>query len=139
MSQQGGYAAHLLAITAAGALLTGTGDGDFFNAEHDSDETEPTEGADGYIAMSSRPKERLGTIEITLAQTSLANNELEILTASGLPIPIQCFNPQGAECAFMGAAMVKKAPGVKYGQKAGSRVWVFTGKLRLNRAGFSQI
>lgn len=139
MGQQGGYAAHQVAIVVGGAVITGFADGDFVSADHDTDESEAIEGADAYISMSSRPPDRLGTIEITLAQTSLANNELQALTATGLSVPVQVFNPQGGELASMPQARLKKGPPVKYGKSAGSRAWTFHGRLTLNRAGFDTV
>lgn len=139
MGQQGGYTAQNVSIVVGGALITGFGDGDFVNADHDTDESEAMEGADGYISMSNRPPERLGTIEITLAQTSLANNELQALVFAGTSVPVQIYNPQGGELASMPQARLKKGPPVKYGKTAGSRAWIFHGKLTLNRAGFDTV
>lgn len=139
MGQQGGYTASQVAIVVGGAVITGFGDGDFVNADHDTDESEALEGADGYISMSNRPPERLGTIEITLAQTSLANNELQALVFAGTSVPVQIYNPQGGELASMPQARLKKGPPVKYGKSAGSRPWIFHGKLTLNRAGFDTV
>lgn len=139
MSQQGGYAAHQVAIVVGGAVITGFADGDFVTADHDTDESEALEGADGYISMSSRPADRLGTIEIVLAQTSLANNELQALTAPGTSVPVQVYNPQGGELASMPQARLKKGPPVKYGKSAGTRSWTFHGRLTLNRAGFDTV
>lgn len=139
MSQQGGYAAHQVSIVVSGAIITGFADGDFVTADHDTDESEAIEGADSYISMSSRPADRLGTIEIVLAQTSLANNELQALTAPGVSVPVQVFNPQGGELASMPQARLKKGPPVKYGKSAGSRSWIFHGRLTLNRAGFDTV
>lgn len=139
MSQQGSYAAHLLAITVGGAVITGLADGDVVSADHDTDQTDALEGADGYISMSTRPAARLGTIELTLAQTSLANNELEALTSLGTSLPVQIFNPLGGELASMSQGRLKKGPPIKYGKSAGSRPWIFTGRLILNRAGFADL
>ncbi len=135
---QGGFSAHLVTVIVDGIIVTGFADGDFVSADHDSDDTAAFEGADGYVATADKPAERLGTVEIKLMQTSLANTTLAKLMATKTFVRVQIYNAKGGELALMSRGKLKKAPAIAYGKDVKERTWTFIGKLRKSIAGFEE-
>lgn len=138
MAAQGGYSAHQITVIVNGVIISGFAAGDFVTADHETDDTEAFEGADGYVATADKPEFRLGTIELVLAQTSLANNELSAILAGRTLVPVQVFNPKGGELALMPQAKLKKSPPIAYGTGIKDRTWAFIGKLRKSHAGYDE-
>ena len=118
-----------------GFVVNGFADGDVISFAHDTDETDTVEGADGFLAMSTRPSTRLGTASLDLSQASLANNVIQAILAKPGPVAITFFNALSGENAVMPKARCKKRPDMAYARGAKNRKWTFAGLLTLTFAG----
>lgn len=78
----GRYDAKEVAVVVGGVYLTGFADGTFVEAEKDEDNMDTTVGAQGDV-VDSTINNPLGTLTVTLQQTSPSNKYLTDLSNSG--------------------------------------------------------
>jgi len=125
---QGTYAAEKVVVTVGEVIITGFADGDFITAKYDDDRYTKKVGADGEVGRS-RTASRAGTIEIVVASTSKANDELSALfnfaQIGGIdpPVPIAVSDLSGRSLCFASKAWVKTAPDMKFGKEIGENTW----------------
>ncbi|MGA4517202.1 phage structural protein [Solibacillus silvestris] len=81
------YDAKKVTVTIDGKFITGYAEGTFVSASKDEDGFEPSVSAQGDVGVAVR-NNTLGTIEITLNQTSPSINMLDQLAASSKMIPV---------------------------------------------------
>jgi len=125
---QGTYSADKVVITVGGVIVSGFGDGDFVTAKYDEDRFTKKVGADGEVGRS-RTASRAGTIEITLSQTSKANDELSALFnlsqfgSYDAPINVGVADLSGRSVATSSKSWIKTAPDMTFGKEIGERTW----------------
>lgn len=134
---QGAYSAGLVAVIVGNHIVQGFVEDSHISAAYDNDRVSLKEGTDGHVAVSSRPRTRLGTITIRLDQTSMSNNILSALGVTGSRFAVQVLNAQGGEIAFITEALIKKEPNVDFGRETSPREWTFAGQLTMFSAGFA--
>jgi hypothetical protein len=126
---QGTYSADQVIVTVGGVIVSGFADGDFITAQYDEDRFTKMVGADGEVGRSKNPS-RAGNIEITLAASSRANDELSALfnldSLAGVdaPIAIAVSDLSGRTVIGASKGWIKSAPEVTFGKEIGERVWV---------------
>ena len=125
---QGTYSGEKVIITVGGVIVTGFADGDFITASYEEDRYTAKIGADGEIGRS-KTASRLGTIEIVLASTSLANTELSTLFNLSLlggidaPIPVAVADLSGRGLVAASKCWVKTAPDWVRGKEISENTW----------------
>lgn len=115
-------------------IASGYQDGSFAKASRDADTFAKYVGTDGEVSRA-RSRNRAGSVEITLAQTSLTNDllsqeqEVDELTGLGVyPLTVKDLN--GTTLVYAPEAWLKKPAEVEYGKEIGPRVWTFdTGSM----------
>lgn len=112
-----------------GIIFSGYQDGEFIKASRDEDTFKKYVGTDGEVSRV-RSRNKTGTVTLTLAQTSMANDEIaaqaEEDELTGLIVaPLTIKDLSGATLFFSPDAWVKKPAEVAYGKEIGPREWVF--------------
>ena len=126
---QGTYDPAQVIITVGGTIVTGFADGDFITAKYDEDRYNAKAGADGEVGRTKNAS-RLGTIEIVLASTSLANTELSALFNLSLlggidnPIPVGVADLSGRGLVVASKCWLKTAPDFVRGKEITENTWV---------------
>lgn len=136
-TEQGGYVASHVTVVVDGLIMSGMATDDFVEWDHDTDDSAVYEGADGHVAVALMPEERAGFVRFKLAQTSLANNQLQALLATKKVVSIVVRNPWGGEGCVMARGTLKKAPPGAFGRTVKDRTWEFVGKLRKVHGGYA--
>ena len=117
-----------------GVQLHGFAPGTFIKAARDEDAFNKQIGADGEVARI-RNRNRGGTVEVTLIQTSLSNDVLSAQAAldeagGGGNGSLQLKDGNGSTLITARAAWVKKMADTEWGKELTTRTWVFdTGEL----------
>ncbi len=125
---QGTYSAEQVIVTVGGLIISGMTDGDFVTAKYEEDRYMPYVGADGEVGRSKNAS-RLGTIEIVLAHTSLANTELSSLFNLSLiggidnPIPFGVADLSGRGLVTASKCWLKMPPDWVRGKEIGECTW----------------
>jgi hypothetical protein len=89
-----------------------------------------TSGTQGE-ATRTKNRNRLGTITITLPQTSIDNNKLSYWAFSGLTVPVIVKDNNGTSVGTMLNGTVVKFPDQEFGKESGTREWTIKGKLSI--------
>lgn len=130
------YDPGLIVVQYGPYLLTGFADGTFVKASRNEDTFKVYVGADGTPARS-RSRNKSGTMELTLAQTSPSNDALsaahaadELLGAGVYPFMIKDLN--GTTLVAAAEAWVTKPADVEEGKEVTGRAWKLeTGALTI--------
>lgn len=115
-------------------VASGFQDGSFIKASRDADTFTKYVGTDGETSRA-RSRNKSGSAELTLAQTSLTNDllsgvaEVDEMTGFGVyPLTIKDLN--GTTLLFAPEAWIRKSPENEFGKEIGPRAWVFdTGSM----------
>lgn len=119
----GTYDARNVTTTVNGVFLTGYADSSFVKCTKDNDNFEATASAQGDVGVSING-DNLGTIEITLNQTSPSIPYLTQLANSRTMFPIWVTsNNQVKEVHGGTKAMIKKVADAEYGKSISPRVY----------------
>lgn len=119
----GTYDARKVVTTIAGIFITGYADGSFVKASKDNDNFETSSSAQGDAVVSING-DNMGTIEITLNQTSPSISYLDGLANSRAMVPVWVnSNNEIKEVAGGTKAMVTKPSDKEYGKSASNRVY----------------
>ncbi len=130
------YDPGLVVVQFGPYIMTGFQDGTFVKAARNEDTFKVYVGADGTPARS-RSRNKSGTIEVTLAQTSPSNDMLasahsadELLGAGMYPLTIKDLN--GTTLVAAAEAWVRKPADVEEGKEISPRAWTLeTGALAM--------
>ena len=124
------YDPQTVIITVGGVIVTGFTDGDFVTASYDEDRYMSKAGADGEVGRAKNAN-RMGTFEITLMASSLANTEisnifnLSMLGGRDIVVPISVADLSGDAQAFASNCWIKNAPEFTRGKELSDTVWSF--------------
>jgi hypothetical protein len=127
-------------FTVGATPITGFAEGTYIKVERANDDFTSYVGSTGEGARS-RTRNRSGTFEITLMETSPDNDLLAGYAAadraSGVGmVPVTLRDLHGTTEAFAAEAWVKKLPAIEMGNTVGTRVWIIeTCKLEMNPGG----
>lgn len=130
------YDPGLVIVTFGSTIITGYADGTFVKASRNEDAFKTYVGADGTPARS-RSRNRSGSIEITLSQTSPSNDALsasvladELLGTGVSPCSIRDLN--GTTLVVAPEAWVRKPADIEEGKEIGPRTWTIdTGRMEM--------
>lgn len=92
-----------------------------------------TSGTQGE-ATRTKNSNRLGTITITLPQTSADNDTLSAWYLSGLNFPCDVRDNNGTSVGSMALATVVKMADLGFAKESGTREWMIKGKLSVGPA-----
>lgn len=115
-------------VTVGGVPLSGFADGTFITAARENDAFSKVSGADGIVSRA-KSNDKSGSITITLAQTSPANDYLSMLakrdeeTNTGV-VPVMVKDFSGRSRYISGFAWVRKQPDGEFGKEISDREWV---------------
>lgn len=134
------YDPGLIIMTFGPYILTGVVDGTFVKASRNEDTFKVYVGADGSPSRS-RSRNKSGSIEFTLAQTSPSNDALaaaaaadELLGTGVYPCMVKDLN--GTTLVAAAESWVRKPADVEEGKEVGPRIWTIdTGVLNLFAGG----
>ncbi len=134
------YDPGVVVITFGPHVITGYADGSFVKASRNEDTFKTYVGADGSPSRA-RSRNRSGTIEVTLAQTSPSNDALasaaaadELLGTGIYPCMVKDLN--GTTLVASAEAWVRKPADVEMGKEVGPRVWTLdTGAMQIFAGG----
>ncbi|GGA31079.1 phage structural protein [Psychrobacillus lasiicapitis] len=119
----GTYDARKVVVTVAGVFITGYADGTMVKSSKDNDNFESSSSAQGDAVISVNG-DNMGTIEITLNQTSPSISYLDSLANSRTLVPIWVnSNNEIKEVTGGTKAMVTKPADKEYGKSASNRVY----------------
>ena len=119
----GTYDARKVVTTVGGMFITGYGDGTMVKASKDNDNFEASSSAQGDAVISVNG-DGMGTIEITLNQTSPSISVLDGLANARTLIPVWVnSNNEIKEVVGGTKAMVTKPSDKEFGKSATSRVY----------------
>lgn len=114
--------------TLGPAIIVGYADGTFVKASRESDTFTDYCGADGEVTRA-RMRDKRGTVELTLSQSSPSNDLLSALAmqdellGSGI-VPFLLKDVFGTTLCSGGEAWVKKPAEVEFGKEVGPRTWI---------------
>ena len=116
-------------ILIGGIPISGYADGTFVTVARDEDAFTKVSGADGIVSRA-KTNNTMGTMTLTLAQTSPSNDALsafatidEISNVGVVPILVK--DNSGRSIHFAANAWVKKMPDSGYAKEVGNREWIF--------------
>lgn len=118
--------------------LAGFDDGELVSVVRDEDEFIEKEGSDGFVSVAASNR-KMGTVTITLQETSDSNNFLYALRAINLVKPGLGFFSIVVKCnttgeIFTGAeAWIIKAPDSPKDREVSPRAWAIRGQLEMDR------
>lgn len=117
-----------IVVIVGGAPMVGIADGTFVKVTRDEDSFKKYVGADGEVTRA-RNKNRGGTVEITLSQSSPSNDVLSAFAIAGEMgdgdiVPVMVQDLAGSTLEFAGEAWVKKPADSEYGKDVAGRAWV---------------
>lgn len=122
----GRYDAKDVALTVDGVFITGFADGTFIEAEKDEDNMDTAVGAQGDV-VDSTVNNPLGTITVTLQQTSPSVSYLTQLANSGEHVPVYIIsNNEPKEKIGGSEARIRKPASVSFSDTAESREFEIT-------------
>lgn len=135
MSDSKLYQSKFVLVSVAGIPIeSGLSDGSFVEIERNSDDVESYASVDGEYAFSVT-NDKGGSYKVTMAQTSVANQELLRLYRSSelspfgaifFPIMVRNVNPSGGGEVYRSAkALLKRLPNVTYAKGVETREWEF--------------
>ncbi len=118
--------------------LAGFDDGELVSVVRDEDEFIEKEGSDNFVSVAASNR-KLGTITITLQETSDSNTFLYLLRSENLLKPgtgffsivVKCNTTQ--EIFTMAEAWITKAPDSPKDREVSPRAWVIRGQLEMDR------
>lgn len=117
------YDAKKVTVTVDGKFITGYAESTFVTASKDEDGFEPSVSAQGDVGVAVR-NNTLGTVEITLNQTSPSINMLDQLAASSKMIPVWVIsNNEVKEKSGGTKAMVTKPSDKEYSDTISERTY----------------
>lgn len=126
-------------VLVGGVPMSGFADGTFVSVERTSDTFTKVSGADGIVSRA-KTNDRSGTLTLTLAQTSPANDVLsgfaiadELLNSGVIPVMVKDISGRSIYVSAFG--WVKKPPTGEFAKEISDREWaldladldVFTG------------
>jgi hypothetical protein len=120
-------------VTFAGNLITGFAAGTFISAERAEDTFSAEAGASGEVARV-RNRNKLGTVTLTLMQTSPSNDVLSAqakrdeLSGTGAG-SLLVKDLGGTTLIASPSAWIKKPPAVEFAKELSNREWVLEGEL----------
>lgn len=115
------YNANDVTVIADNITIIGFGDSDMVSCSKDEDNIQVMEDAQGH-ASAAINNSKLGTITITLAQTSPSYNHLVRLANTRKTFPLRVVN--GKESIGGSRALVQKLPDAGFGKSVGTRAFV---------------
>lgn len=122
----GAYDAKKCTVVVDGRFITGFDDGSMVSSEKDEDFFEAKEDAQGEVIVSEK-NSNLGSVTITLSQTSPSSTFMNELAKSRKEVPVWVtYNGEPKEKSGGTRARVKKLAGREYGDEAGSREFEMT-------------
>lgn len=123
MGHIGTYDARKVVTTVDGVFITGYADGSFVKSSKDNDNFEASSSAQGDAVISVNG-DQMGTIEITLNQTSPSVSYLDGLANSRALVPVWVnSNNEVKEVSGGTKAMITKPSDKEYGKSATNRVY----------------
>jgi hypothetical protein len=132
--ETGAYNPADIQITLGGIPVSGFGEGAFISVKFDKPAAEVQQGADGYVAVLSKPAGRTATATLRLQQTSMANATLYAALAKqqasggfGLPA-FQILNSRSQEVAIFPQAVILDTATLEYGDALSEREWMLQGR-----------
>ncbi|MGC4378254.1 phage protein [Fictibacillus sp. Mic-4] len=122
----GTYNANFATVVVDGRFITGFDDGTFIKAEKDEESFQTKVSALGEVIVSET-NNPLGTITITLSQTSPSYAYLMQKAKSKTPFPVWVNYNDGTQKEKAGGtqARIKKSPGKEFSDEASSREFEF--------------
>lgn len=115
-------------VVIFGGPITGYAEGTFVKVTRDEDTFKKYVGADGEVTRA-RTRNKGGSIELTLTQSSPSNDVLSAIAMLGeetnadiQPCTVKDLN--GATLEFAAQAWVKKPADTEYGKDVQTRTWV---------------
>lgn len=126
------YNADEVTLVIGAALIdSGFADGEFISYDHVSDSIQSVAGSDGEVAIS-RSNDKRVTINLTLLQTSDANDILEGLhqlqrLPGGSGVAPYTIRDRNGRSLHEGRCWIQKPPTVTYDRGATSRQWALGG------------
>lgn len=108
--------------TVGPCILRGFADGSMLTIARDVDAFGKVVGADGEVTRVESAN-KSGSLKVSLAQSSAANDELSVLALSGACVPFALKDLGGTTVAFAANAWVRKMPDAEFGKDAGAREW----------------
>lgn len=117
-----------LVVSFRGRLISGFGDGSMIKITRDEDAYTKIVGGDGEVARV-RSRNKSGSVELTLMQTSASNDDLSSAAAldelSGTGIgPLMVKDLLGTTVAAGANAWIRKLPDAEYNKDGADRVWI---------------
>jgi hypothetical protein len=115
-------------LTVGATPITGFAEGTYIKVDRAKDDFTPYVGSTGEGARS-RSRDKSGTIEITLMETSPDNDLLagyaaaDRASGAGM-LPVTLRDLHGTTEAFAAEAWVQKLPAIEMGNTVGTRVWL---------------
>lgn len=135
--ETGAYNPADIQTTLGGIPVTGYGEGAFVSVKFDMPAAVVEQGADGYIAILSKPSGRKATATLRLQQTSLANATLQAALVTqqatggfGLP-PFQVLNSRNGEVALFPQAVILDSCTLEYSDGLTVREWQLSGRCEM--------
>ncbi|MBD8026423.1 DUF3277 domain-containing protein [Ureibacillus sp. Re31] len=117
------YDARKVTTTVGGVILTGFPDGSFVKCSKDNDNFTTSSGAQGDVAIAISG-DALGTIEVTLSQTSPQVSYMDKLAVSRTIVPVWVnSNNEVKEVTGGTKAMITKPADKEYGKEVTNRVY----------------
>lgn len=117
------YDARKVTTTVGGVILTGFPDGSFVKCSKDNDNFTTSSGAQGDVAIAISG-DALGTIEVTLSQTSPQVSYMDQLATTSKLVPVWVnSNNEVKEITGGTKAMVTKPADKEYGKEISNRVY----------------
>ena len=117
------YDAKKVTVTVNGQFITGFAEGTFVTATKDEDGFEPSVSAQGDVGIAVR-NNTLGTVEITLNQTSPSINMLDRLASDSTMIPVWVIsNNEVKEKSGGTKAMITKPADKEYSDTISERTY----------------
>lgn len=95
----------------------------------DEDKFTFTKGTTGEVTRTRNPV-MLGTITITLPQTSEDNGVLSAFEVAANTIPCIVTDRNGTSLHIMPQGTIVKPPDAEYGKEAGEREWIIKGQIK---------
>lgn len=123
-NQVGTYKVKSLICVIGGVIVDGWADNDYITVKYDQPRTQTREGADGGVGIAVT-ESRLGTIEITLLQTSTVNDALTALFSdASRRYPFTLSDGSGSSVFTSSDAWIQDTPEANFGTDIKDRRWV---------------
>lgn len=122
------YDPALVVLALGEVIFSGYADGSMIQAERAADSFTPHVGADGEVSRT-RSRNRMGSVTVTLKQTSLTNDALSALLAAdellGTGIrPLTLRDMSGTTLLAADRAWLRKPAASEFGKDQADRQWV---------------